>query len=97
MNRQEAVDRYFAMRDAQMMYPDNATCGGCGKAKVIGFDLTWVHLTVADVMACPNILAGVEFSFDPRYEHAFVDDGSDPGNCCICHFVHRDPRGGLSR
>lgn len=61
MNRTEAIDKYFAMRDAQMHYPD-ATCGGCGKVKVIGFDLAWVHLTVADIMACPDILAGVIFS-----------------------------------
>jgi hypothetical protein len=24
------------------------------------------------------------------YDHPFTDDGSDPGNCSICHFFHTD-------
>jgi hypothetical protein len=25
--------------------------------------------------------------------HEFIDDGSDPGNCAVCHFFHTEPRG----
>lgn len=24
----------------------------------------------------------------PRYDHEYNDDGSDPGNCSVCHFYH---------
>jgi hypothetical protein len=25
--------------------------------------------------------------------HEFTDDGTDPGNCAVCHFFHAGPRG----
>jgi hypothetical protein len=35
---------------------------------------------------------GPELQLAPE-AHAFTDDGSDPGNCAVCHFFHTDLRG----
>ena len=28
---------------------------------------------------------------NPTDGHPFTDDGTDPGNCSVCHFYHRSP------
>ena len=32
---------------------------------------------------------GTEFFEICESGHPYVDDGSDPGNCSVCHFYHR--------
>jgi hypothetical protein len=51
--------------------------------------LGWIAEPVA--ATAPYVPSGVTAS--GYAAHEFTDDGSDPGNCAICHFFHTDKRG----
>jgi hypothetical protein len=43
--------------------------------------------TTGQILAKSDAMNGNRDLANP--DHAFNDDGSDPGNCAVCHFFHR--------